>query len=70
MANKNFVKEVRIKIEFSELSRKAFTTMNTFLKTSINGESNLSKGLKGLTLRAPKFLVFRGRFLHNLHERP
>ena len=30
MTNKNFVKEVRIKVEFSELSQKAFRKMKQF----------------------------------------
>ena len=30
MTNKKFVKEVRIKVEFSELSQKAFTKMKQF----------------------------------------
>ena len=67
MANKNFVKEVRIKVEFSELSRKAFTTMIHFLKTSINGESNF---IKRPNTKSSKIAGLSRTILHNLHERP
>ena len=43
MTNKNFVKEVRIKVEFSELSQKAFYENETVLETSISGELNFIK---------------------------
>ena len=65
MANKTFVKEVRLKLDFSGLCGKEI-----FLKTSVNGELMSLKGLTGLTQRAPNSLVFRARFLHNLHGQP
>ena len=51
--------EVRIKVKFSELSQKAFRKVKQFCKLLSMENSAL---LKGLTLRAPKSLVFRGCF--------
>ena len=48
MRNKNFVKEVKIKVEFSELSQKAFTKTKQFLKLLSMENSILLKGLKKL----------------------
>ena len=59
MTNKNFVKAVRIKVEFLELSQKAFTTMKQFLKTSINGELNL---IKRLNTKSSKIAGLSGMF--------
>ena len=41
--NQNVVKEVRIKLEFLQLSQKAFNENEIFLKMSINGGSNFNK---------------------------
>ena len=66
MANKNFVKEVRIKVEFSELSRKTFTTMIHFSKRlSCSGESNF---IKRPNTKSSKIAGLSRTFLHNLHE--
>ena len=48
MVNKNFVKEVRPNVEFSELSQKAFTKMKmkNFLKRLSAENLILLKGLK------------------------
>ena len=46
MTNKNFVKEVRIQVEFSELSQKAFKKMKQFWKLLSVENSILLKGLK------------------------
>ena len=53
------MKEVRLKVELLESSQKAFTEMKHFLKCLSIKNSIL---LKGLTLRAPESLVFRGHF--------
>ena len=46
MTNKNFVKEVNMKVEFLELSQKAFTKMKQFWKLlSVSENSILLKGL-------------------------
>ena len=55
MANKIFVKEVRLKVEFLELSQKAFTKMKHFGKC-LSMESPVL--LTNLTLRAPKSACF------------
>ena len=60
MTNKSFVTEVKIKVEFSELSQKAFAKIKQFRKPLLSME--ISVLLKGLTLRAPKSLVFWGCF--------
>ena len=54
--------EVRVKVEFSELSQKAFTKMKQFWKLRSMENSVLLKDLKGLTLRAPKSLVSKDAF--------
>ena len=51
------MKEVRIKVEFLELSQKTFTKMKHF-KKHLSMENSIL-----LTLRAPKSHVFQGRFL-------
>ena len=68
MANKNFVKEVRLKVEFSELSQKYFAKM-IFENVSHWRIQFYLKAQTGLTLRAPTLLFFRGRFMYNLHGR-
>ena len=70
MTNKNFVKEVRIKVEFLELSQKSFTKMKV-LKTSTNGELNLIKRPKRPNTKSSKNgWSFGGCFSHNLHGQP
>ena len=61
MTTKSFVKEVRLKVQFLELSQKAFMKMKHFWKHQWRIQFFLNVW-KGLTLRAPKSLVFRGRF--------
>ena len=71
VANKNFVKEVRIKVEFSELSQKAFTTMIHFWKRLSMENLILSKGLKMPNTKSFKIAGLSRAFsLHNLHEQP
>ena len=60
MTNKSFVTEVKIKVEFSELSQKAFAKIKQFRKPLLSMENSVL--LKGLMLRAPKSLVFWGCF--------
>ena len=43
MANKNFVKEVRLKFEFFEVISKDLYQNETFLKTSVNAEFDFIK---------------------------
>ena len=64
MTNENFVTKVKIKVEFSELSQKAFTKMKQFWKFLSMGTQFYWKALKGLILRAGVSRMF---FLHNLH---
>ena len=55
MANKNFVKEVRTKVEFLDLSQKAFTKMKHFLKQLLMENSILLKDLKRLNTNCSSF---------------
>ena len=51
MANTNFVKEVRIKVEFLDLSQKAFTKVKHFLKHLSMENLILQKDLKRLNTK-------------------
>ena len=62
MTNKNFVTEVKIKIEFSVLSQKAFTKMKQFLKLLSMENSILLKGLKGPDTKSSKIAVVSRMF--------
>ena len=70
MANKHFVKEVRIKVEFSKLSQKGFTTMIQFWKRLSMQNSILSKGLKRPNTKSFKIAGLLWTLLHNLHGQP
>ena len=71
MGNKILLlKDVRIKIEFSELSQKKDLYDNdTFLKTSVNGESNFIRRPKRPNTESSETAGLSRTFSHNLHER-
>ena len=52
--NENFVKEVRIELEFSELFQKAFTKIEQFWKLLSRENSILLKGLKSPDTKSSK----------------
>ena len=67
MANRHFVKELSIKVEFSELSQKAFTRMIHFLEMFINGKFNLIKRLKRPNTKIFKILGLSRTFLCKIY---
>ena len=63
MASKNFVKDVRLKVEFLKLSQTAFAKMKLFKKMYITGEFNFIKKAN----KPQNCSSFDDVFFHNLH---
>ena len=70
LTNKNFVIEVRIKVEFSESSQKAFRKMKQFWKLLSMENSVLLKGLKRPDTKSFKVASLSRIFFQNLHGQP
>ena len=66
MANRNFLKDARLEVEFSELSQKAFTKMIHFRKRLPIEHLILSKGLKRSNTKSFKVAGLSRTFLHKL----
>ena len=66
MATKYFVKEVRLRVEFLELSQKVIMKNETFLKTSISGKFNFFKGLKSPNTESSKIACLSRTFIFQI----
>ena len=70
LTNKNFVTEVRIKVEFSESSQKAFRKMTQFWKLLSMENSVLLKGHKWPNTKSSKVASLSRMLFQNLHGQP
>ena len=70
LTNKHFVIEVRIEVEFSDSSQKAFRKMKQFWKRLWMENSVLLKGLKRPNTKSSKVASLSRMFFQNLHGQP
>ena len=70
LTNKNSVIEVRIRVEFSESSQKAFRKMKQFWKLLSIENSVLLKVLKRPNTKSSKVASLSSMFFQNLHGQP